>query len=77
MIITSKYFNNINDYIKLEKTCKEYNGIMEQFKYNPISFKNEKERELFKNIETYYFYDYNIPLVIISKDKRIIFVMPQ
>ena len=58
MIIISKYFNTINDYINIEKTCKEYNGLIESFHFNPIPFQNEKEREIFKNIETYHFYSY-------------------
>lgn len=56
-MIVSKYFNTITDYIKLEKCCKEYRGIIDQFKYNPISLKNTKNLDLFKNIQTYQFYD--------------------
>ena len=41
----------------LEKTCKEYRGITEQYRFNPIPFKNEKEGEAFKYIETYHLYD--------------------
>ena len=51
IFVVSKYFETINDYINIEKTNKEYRGIIEQFKYNPIPFKKEKEREIFKNID--------------------------
>ena len=39
----SKYFSWINDYINIEKTCKEYKGIIEQYHFNPIPLNNEKE----------------------------------
>ena len=57
MMIISKYFNTITDYIKMEKCCKEYRGIIEQFRFNPISLKNPKNLDLFRNIQTYQFYD--------------------
>ena len=41
----------------MEKCCKEYRGIIEQFHFNPISLKNPKNLELFRNIQTYQFYD--------------------
>lgn len=57
MMIISKYFNTITDYIRMEKCCKEYRGIIDQFHFNPISLKNTKNLDLFKNIQTYQFYD--------------------
>ena len=57
MMIVSKYFNTITDFIKMEKCCKEYRGIIEQFHFNPISLKNTKNLDLFKNIDTYQFYN--------------------
>ena len=56
MMTVSKYFRDIRDYINTEKCNKKYNGIIEQFKYNPIRFRNEKEREVFKKIERYHYY---------------------
>lgn len=58
LFIVSKYFNNINDYANLEKTCKTYGFITDEYKYNPIpiSENNEKLFKIFKNIETYHFY---------------------
>lgn len=57
MMIVSKYFNTITDFIKMEKCCKEYRGIIDQFHFNPISLKNTKNLDLFKNIHTYQFYN--------------------
>ena len=77
MMIISKYFDSIQDYINLEKTCKEYRGIIEQFHFNPITFNNNKERDLFKNIETYYVYPKETPKIgkteinRLARDKRI------
>ena len=56
MMIVGKYFNTINDYINIEKCCREYNGLIEQFHFNPIPLRNKKEIELFKNLETYHYY---------------------
>ena len=36
MIIVSNYFNDINDYINISKTCKNYSDIIDSFKFNPI-----------------------------------------
>ena len=56
MMVIGKYLNTFGDYVNLEKTCKEYRGITEQYRFNPIPFENEKERKAFKNIETYHLY---------------------
>lgn len=57
MMVIGKYLNTFGDFVNLEKTCKEYRGITEQYRFNAIPFKNEKEREAFKNIETYHLYE--------------------
>lgn len=57
MIIIGKYLNTFDDFVNLEKTCREYRGITEQYHFNPILFKNEKEREIFSSIETLNLYD--------------------
>lgn len=56
MMIVGKYFKSIEDFINLEKTCKEYNGIMEQYHFNPIMFEKDKEYTFFPEIETFHFY---------------------
>ena len=56
MMVIGKYLNTFGDFVNLEKTCKEYRGITEQYRFNPVPFKNEKEREAFKNVETYHLY---------------------
>ena len=57
MLIVSKYFNTIDDYITIEKTCKNYRGIIEYFQYNPISIKKEEDVQIFKNIKNYQYYE--------------------
>ena len=69
ILIVSKYFNKINDYINIIKTCKEYNNILNLLYYNPIPF-NERIYKYFKNIQTLHLYslhdfeDINIPKII-------------
>ena len=38
ILIISKYFDSIKDYINIEKTCKEYSGIIEEYHFNLSSF---------------------------------------
>ncbi len=59
IMIISKYFNTINDYINIVKCCKEYSNTIDQYKFNPIPFKSKKEREIFNNIEEYHYYNKN------------------
>lgn len=59
LFIASRYFNDIDDYINATKVCKEYRGIMDEYRYNPIPFNNKNERNLFSNIEVYHFYNMN------------------
>ncbi|EDR22907.1 hypothetical protein, conserved [Entamoeba dispar SAW760] len=58
IMITSKYFNDINDFINLEIGIKRFQGNMERFHFNPIPL-NEHSRKLFPNIETFHIYNYN------------------
>ena len=57
VLIISKYFNTIKDYINIVKCSKEYSNVIEKYKYNPIPFNNKKEREIFNNIEEYHYYN--------------------
>ena len=63
MTIISSYFPKLDDYISLIKTCKEYQHILENYKYNPIYFKNFQEAlKIFPKIETfndYFCIEYN------------------
>lgn len=76
-MIISRYLKTVKDFENLEKSCKEYRGTVNRFKYNPITFNNLKEREVFKNIETYHIYDRETPRIgkteinKILRDKRI------
>ena len=64
LMIISKYFNDIEDYINLMETCKLYSNITELFKFNPIDipFNNQDELNLytkiFKNINTIHYYEH-------------------
>ncbi|EDR23897.1 hypothetical protein, conserved [Entamoeba dispar SAW760] len=56
IMITSKYFNDINDFINLEIGIKRFQGNMERFHFNPIPL-NQYSRKLFTNIETFHIYN--------------------
>ncbi|EDR27866.1 hypothetical protein, conserved [Entamoeba dispar SAW760] len=58
IMITSMYFNDINDFINLEIGVKRFQGNMERFHFNPIPL-NEYSRKLFTNIETFHIYNEN------------------
>ncbi|EDR30298.1 hypothetical protein, conserved [Entamoeba dispar SAW760] len=67
IMITSMYFNDINDFINLEIGVKRFQGNIERFHFNPIPL-NKYSRKLFTNIETFHIYNYNDE---IFKDGRI------
>ncbi|EDR28403.1 hypothetical protein, conserved [Entamoeba dispar SAW760] len=56
IMIASKYFDDIKDFINLEIGVKRFQGNMERFHFNPIPL-NEHSRKLFPNIETLNIYD--------------------
>ncbi|EDR24893.1 hypothetical protein EDI_347520 [Entamoeba dispar SAW760] len=56
IMITSKYFNDIKDFINLEIGVKRFQGNIERFHFNPIPL-NEYSRKLFPNIETFHIYN--------------------
>ena len=56
LMIVGKYFNTIQDYINITKTCKTYNQILKLYKTNFIPISTQQEFELFENIETYTVY---------------------
>ncbi|ELP93642.1 hypothetical protein EIN_239720 [Entamoeba invadens IP1] len=51
IMIVSKYFKTINDFINLELVCKKFERNMEKFHFNPIPL-NSKTLGYFPNIET-------------------------
>ncbi|EDR26016.1 hypothetical protein, conserved [Entamoeba dispar SAW760] len=55
-MITSKYFNDIKDFINLEIGIKRFQGNMKRFHFNPIPL-NEYSRKFFPNIETFHVYN--------------------
>ncbi|EDR23667.1 hypothetical protein EDI_089870 [Entamoeba dispar SAW760] len=58
IMITSKYFNDIKDFINLEIGIKRFQRNMERFHFNPIPL-NEYSRRFFPNIETFHIYNKN------------------
>ncbi|GAB1226417.1 hypothetical protein ENUP19_0288G0004 [Entamoeba nuttalli] len=56
IMIVSKYFEDINDFINLEIGIKRFQGNMERFHFNPIPL-NQYSRKLFPNIETFHIYN--------------------
>ncbi|EDR29445.1 hypothetical protein, conserved [Entamoeba dispar SAW760] len=56
IMIVSKYFNKINDFINLEIGIKRFQGNIERFHFNPIPL-NKYSRKLFPNIETFHIYN--------------------
>ncbi|EDR23193.1 hypothetical protein, conserved [Entamoeba dispar SAW760] len=56
IMITSMYFDDINDFINLEIGIKRFQGNMERFHFNPIPL-NNYSRKLFPNIETFHIYN--------------------
>ncbi|ELP85278.1 hypothetical protein EIN_084900 [Entamoeba invadens IP1] len=58
LMIVSKYFRTIYDFINAEFVCKKFQGNMEKFHYNPITLLKET-RQYFPNIETLYIYERN------------------
>ncbi|ELP91304.1 hypothetical protein EIN_153110 [Entamoeba invadens IP1] len=55
MMIVSKYFDSINDFLTLIKVCKKYLEIPSMFHYNPVSINNDNKK-LFPNVETLHLY---------------------
>ncbi|ELP94510.1 hypothetical protein EIN_209190 [Entamoeba invadens IP1] len=55
LMIVSKYFKTMNDFINMVHVCKKYGEIPSMFHYNPIPLKNKKK--FFPNIETLYLYN--------------------
>ena len=74
ILTVGRYFNSLNDYVNIEKSCKEYRGITNQYKYNPIPLRTAKERNAFNNVETYKLTNDDTPSIfqwLESVDKKI------
>ncbi|ELP84026.1 hypothetical protein EIN_347030 [Entamoeba invadens IP1] len=56
IMIVSKYFKTIKDFINLELLCKKFGGNMEKFHFNPIPL-NCNTLGYFPNIETLHLWD--------------------
>lgn len=76
MMVIGKYLNTFNDFVNIEKCCKEYRGLINQYYYNPIPLKDDKS-DLFPNTNTFLLYnsesnDIDIVLKSNNKIKKII-----
>ena len=56
VFIASRFFESIDDFINLEIGCKQYNGNLSKFFYNPISLKPHLLK-FFPNIQTLHLYN--------------------
>ena len=56
MVIISKYFNSVQDFINAEKTNSKYRGLIEKVQQNPFPLQTIKEYEIFQNLNTYVLY---------------------
>ncbi|ELP91709.1 hypothetical protein EIN_519060 [Entamoeba invadens IP1] len=54
VMIVSKYFKDIGDFIKLVHVCKKFAEIPAMFHYNPVSMKGKNK--FFSNVETLHMY---------------------
>ncbi|ELP83559.1 hypothetical protein EIN_001600 [Entamoeba invadens IP1] len=54
LMIVSKYFKNIGDFIRLIQVCKKFEDIPSMFHYNPICLYSHFN--FFSNVETYHYY---------------------
>lgn len=57
IFVIGKYASTFKDLVNIEKSCKEYRGIIEQYHFNPINIV-EKEYEHYGSIEMLNIYDY-------------------
>ncbi|ELP90708.1 hypothetical protein EIN_024870, partial [Entamoeba invadens IP1] len=57
LMIVSKYFKNIGDFIKIIKVCKKFQEVPAMFRYNPIYLFSHFN--FFPNVETYHLYKKN------------------
>lgn len=57
MMIVSKYFESISDFMNLAKTCKDFRANGEKFHFNPIDVKrNQPFDKVFRNVEEWHVY---------------------
>ena len=57
IFVIGKYASTFNDLVNIEKSCKEYRGIIEQYHFNPMNIV-EKDYEYYGSIEMLNIYDY-------------------
>lgn len=55
MTVIGKYFETFEDFVNVEKACKEYRGITAIYHYNPVPLR-KKQLKVFKELEKYFYY---------------------
>ena len=63
LVIVGKYFDSIQDFKNVSKTCKEYGGLIDLYHFNPIPL-NHSEFKLFPHLETFNIYSENDKLLL-------------
>ena len=56
IMITSKYFESIDDFINLELSSKRFQGNMERFHFNPITL-TKQTKQFFSSLQTLHLYE--------------------
>lgn len=73
MLIISKYFDTVDDYTNVEDVDENYNGITDDYHFNPISITDKEQLKTFKNVETYHRYNEKAPDEGIDDELEFIF----
>lgn len=55
MTVVGKYFESFEDFMNVEKACKEYRGLTTIYHYNPVPLR-KKQMKIFKSLEKYFHY---------------------
>lgn len=60
MTVVGKYFETFEDFVNVEKACKEYRGLTAIYHYNPVPLRKQ-QLKIFTNLEKYFHYNKGSP----------------
>lgn len=60
MTVVGKYFETFEDFVNVEKACKEYRGLTAIYHYNPVPLRKQ-QMKVFTNLEKYFHYTKGSP----------------
>lgn len=60
MTVVGKYFETFEDFVNVEKACKEYRGLTAIYHYNPVPLRKQ-QMKIFTNLEKYFHYTKGSP----------------